>query len=143
MNGFLRNVTNGRPAATSRWRRIAQASLISLGLLGGAASMMPAGTSTLTAQPNPSRDGAYRLFWSHVAGATKYRLFEDGELAFQGFGASHAVADQPDGSYTYSLTYCVEALGIEACNLRPMRAQVTVVVKTRQSASGSLEKAAP
>ena len=105
--------------------------------------MMPTGISTLTAQPNPSQDGAYTLFWSPVAGATKYRLFEDGELAFEGFGASHAIADQPDGSYTYSLTYCVEAFGIEACNLRPVQAEVTVVVKTRQSASGSPERAAP
>ena len=143
MDSFLRNVTNGRLAAANRWRRIAQASLIPLGLLGCAAPMMPAGITTLWAQPNPSADGAYTLLWSHVAGATKYRLFEDGELAFEGFGASHAVADQPDGSYTYSLTYCVEAFGIEACNLRPMHAEVTVVVKTRQSAPRSPEKAAP
>ena len=139
MNGFLRNVTNGRPAAASRWRRIAQASLISLGLLGCAAPMMPAGISTLTAQPNPSADGAYTLYWSQVAGATKYRLFEDGELAFEGAGASHAVTGQSDGAYTYSLTYCVEAFGIEACNLRPLQAEVTVVVRNRDSASGSPE----
>ncbi|MCY3793848.1 MAG: hypothetical protein OXG51_05660 [Gammaproteobacteria bacterium] len=143
MNGFLRNVTNGRPVAASRWRRIAQASLIQLGLLGCAAPMMPAGISTLTALPNPSADGAYTLLWSHVASATKYRLFEDGELAFEGFSTSHAVADQPDGFYTYSLTYCVEAFGIEACNLRPMQAEVTVVVKTRKPGSGSAEKTAP
>ncbi|MXY06465.1 MAG: hypothetical protein F4171_05695 [Gammaproteobacteria bacterium] len=143
MNGFLRNVTNARPAAANRWRRIAQASLVHFGLFGCAAPMMPTGIRMLTAQPNPSQDGAYTLFWSHVAGATKYRLFEDGELAFEGFGASHAIADQPDGSYTYSLTYCVEAFGIEACNLRPVQAEVTVVVKTRQSAPRSPEKAAP
>lgn len=105
--------------------------------------MMPAGVPTLTAQPNPSADGAYTLLWSHVAGATKYRLFEDGELAFEGFGISHAVADQPDGSYAYSLTYCVEAFGIEACNLRPTQAEVTVVVQARKPATGSSEKTAP
>lgn len=137
MNGFLRNVTNSRLAAANRWRRIAQAILIPLGLLGCAVPMMPTGISTLTAQPNPSQDGAYTLFWSHVAGATKYRLFEDGELAFEGVGASHAVTGQPDGAYTYSLTYCVEAFGIEACNLRPVHAEVTVVVRNRESASGS------
>lgn len=139
MNSFLRNVINGRPAAANRWRRIALAGLIPLGLLGCAAPMMPAGISTLAAQPNPSTDGAYTLFWSHVAGATKYRLFENGELAFEGVGASHAVTGQPDGSYTYSLTYCVEAFGIEACNLRAVQAEVTVVVRNRESASGSTE----
>lgn len=143
MNGFLCNVINGRPAAASRWRRIALAGLIPVGVLGCAAPMMPAGITTLTAQPNPSADGAYTLLWSHVAGATKYRLLEDGELAFEGLGASHAVAGQPDGSYTYSLTYCVEAFGIEACNLRPMQAEVTVVVQTRKPPSGLPEETAP
>lgn len=143
MNSFLRNVTNGRPTAASRLRRIALAGLVQVGLLGCAASMMPAGISALTAQPNPSADGAYTLLWSHVAGATRYRLFEEGKLAFEGVGASHAVTGQPDGTYTYSLTYCVEALGIEACNLRPMQAEVTVVVKTRKPVSGPPEKALP
>lgn len=139
MNGSLRNVTNRRPEAVNRWRRIALASLLPLGLFGCAAPMMPAGITTLTAQPNPSADGAYTLLWSPVAGATKYRLLEDGKLAFEGFGISHAVAGQPAGSYTYSLTYCVEAFGIEACNLRPVQAEVTVVVRNRESASGSPE----
>ena len=140
MNSFFRKVTNGRSVATNRWRRIAWTVLISLSLLGCAAPMMPGGATTLTAQPNPSTDGAYTLHWPYVAGATKYRLFEDGELAFEGFRLSHAIAGKPNGSYTYSLTYCVEAFGIEACPLRPTQAEVTVVVAARKPVAGSPER---
>lgn len=104
---------------------------------------MPTGISALAAQPNPSADGAYTFRWTPVVGATRYRLFENGELAFEGFGHSHAVTGKPDGSYTYSLTYCVEAFGIEVCQLRPVRAEVTVVVATRQSRDAPPNEAAP
>ena len=140
MNSFLRKVANRRSTATERWRRIAWTGLLALGLLGCAAPMMPTGVSALTAHPNPSTDGAYTMHWPHMAGATKYRLFEDGKLAFEGFGLSHAIVGKPDGSYAYSLTYCVEAFGIEACQLRPMHAEVTVVVAISKPTAGSAGK---
>ena len=126
-------MAKGRSATARRWRRVAWASLVPLGLLGCVTPTMPASITALAAQPNPSADGAYTLRWPHVVGATRYRLFENGELAYEGFRLSHAVAGKPDGSHTYSLTYCVEAFGIEVCQLRPVRAEVTVVVATRQS----------
>ncbi len=129
-------MAKGRSATARRWRRVAWASLVPLGLLGCVTPTMPtmpASITALVAQPNPSADGAYTLRWPHVVGATRYRLFENGELAYEGFRLSHAVAGKPDGSYTYSLTYCVEAFGIEVCQLRPVRAEVTVVVAMRQS----------
>lgn len=129
-------MAKGRSATARRWRRVAWASLMPLGLLGCVTPTMPtmpASITALAAQPNPSTDGAYTLRWPHVVGATRYRLFENDELAYEGFRLSHAVAGKPDGSYTYSLTYCVEAFGIEVCQLRPVRAEVTVVVAMRQS----------
>ena len=143
MKWFLPRVTSGWPKAPSRWGRIAWASLLPLGLLGCVAQMMPAGVTMLTAQPNPSTDGAYTVLWPHVPGAAKYRLFEDGELAFEGFSLSHAVANKPNGSYRYALTYCVEAFGFEACHLRPLRAEVTVVVVAREPVAEPPEPKAP
>lgn len=137
MNSFLRKVASGRPTAARRWRRVAWAGLLALGLLGCAAPMMmPAGVSALMAHPNPSTDGAYTVAWPQVTGATKYRLFEDGKLAFEGFSLSHAITGKPDGAYAYSLTYCIEAFGIEVCHLRPMQAEVTVVVAHPKRAAG-------
>ena len=146
MNGILHTKAKGRSATARRWRRVAWASLVPLGLLGCVTPTMPtmpASITALAAQPNPSADGAYTLRWPHVVGATRYRLFENGELAYEGFRLSHAVAGKPDGSYTYSLTYCVEAFGIEVCQLRPVRAEVTVVVAAPQSRDAPPNEAAP
>ena len=43
-------------------------------------------------------------------------------------GTAHACAEKAEGSYTYSLTYCVVAFGIEACNFKAPAADVTVTV---------------
>lgn len=143
MNGILHTMAKGRSATARRWRRVAWASLMPLGLLGCVTPTMPTSITALAAQPNPSADGAYTLRWPHVVGATRYRLFENDELAYEGFRLSHAVAGKPDGSYTYSLTYCVEAFGIEVCQLRPVRAEVTVVVAAPQSRDAPPNEAAP
>ena len=136
-------MAKGRFASAHRWRRVAWASLMPLSLLGCMTPTMPTSITALAAQPNPSTDGAYTLRWPHVIGATRYRLFENDVLAFEGFRLSHTVAGKPDGSYTYSLTYCVEAFGIEVCQLRPLRAEVTVVVATRQSTKALPTETAP
>ncbi len=146
MNGILHTTAKGRSATARRWRRVVWASLMPLGLLGCVTPTMPsmpASITALAAQPNPSTDGAYTLRWPHVVGATRYRLFENDELAYEGFRLSHAVAGKPDGSYAYSLTYCVEAFGIEVCQLRPVRAEVTVVVATPRSRDAPPNEAAP
>ncbi len=82
----------------------------------------------LTARPNPSPDGSYAVQWTPIAGASAYRLFEDGALSYQGPSLSHAYASKAAGSYTYSLTYCVTALGVEICDLRPGLRDLTVTV---------------
>ena len=139
MNSFFRKLTNGRSVAANRCRPAAWVGLLALGLFGCAAPMVHIGTAPLRAQPNPSTDGAYTVLWAPVAGATKYRLFEDGELAFEGYSLSHAVTGKPDGSYSYSLTYCVVAFGIEACQLGPTQAELTVRVAIREPAARPLE----
>ena len=83
----------------------------------------------LSASPNPSLDGAYRVSWAAIAGASSYRLHEDGELSYQGPNLFHAYANKPEGSYTYTLTYCVTALGIEACNIKPALNELVVKVR--------------
>ena len=82
----------------------------------------------LTARPNPSPDGSYAVQWTPIAGASAYRLFEDGALSYQGPSLSHAYAGKAAGSYIYSLTYCVTALGVEICDLRPGLRDLTVTV---------------
>ena len=86
----------------------------------------------LSATPNPSTDGAYTVAWTAIGGASKYQLHENGELSYQGTAHSKAYAGKPTGSYTYSLTYCVIALGIEACNIPPGQPSVTVRVSKPQ-----------
>ena len=85
-------------------------------------------SAELTARPNPSPDGSYAVQWTPIAGASAYRLFEDGALSYQGSSLSHAYAGKAAGSYTYSLTYCVTALGVEICDLRPGLHDLTVTV---------------
>jgi len=135
MNSFFHKLTNRRSVAAKRCRPVAWAGLLTLGLFGCAAPMVHIGATPLRAQPNPSTDGAYTVLWAPVAGATKYRLFEDGELAFEGYSLSHAVTGKPDGSYNYSLTYCVVAFGIEACQLGPTQAELTVRVANQEPAA--------
>lgn len=85
-------------------------------------------SAELTARPNPSPDGSYAVRWTPIAGASAYRLFEDGALSYQGSSLSHAYAGKAAGSYIYSLTYCVTALGVEICDLRPGLRDLTVTV---------------
>ena len=117
----------GRPA------RIFQCLLLSGAVLaGGAGCVTPsvpmAGAAFLTAHPNPAPEGAYTVSWTPVGGASRYRLHENGALAYDGPELSHPFADKADGSYTYALTYCVVAFGIEACNFRAPIDEVTVTV---------------
>ena len=99
------------------------------------APSVPTGpTVLLTAHPNPSPDGAYTVSWAPVTGASSYRLHENGALRHEGPELAFSVADKPDGSYLYALTYCVIAFGIEACNFKG--AEVTVTVSRPNSYSG-------
>ena len=99
------------------------------GLAGCVTPPVPvAPAAFLTAHPNPAPDGAYTVSWAPVTGASAYRLHENGALSYEGPDTAHAYADKAEGSYTYSLTYCVVAFGIEACNFRAAAADVTVTV---------------
>ena len=86
------------------------------------------GGPALFASPNPSPEGAYRVSWAPIAGASKYQLYEDGKLSYRGADLAHAYSDKTPGTYTYTLTYCVTALSIEACNFRPALAGLRVQV---------------
>lgn len=112
--------------------RIAKAMLIGWTALCGVPSCMAPTMSVslpvLSATPNPSTDGAYTVAWNAIGGASKYQLYENGELSYRGVAPSQAYAGKPAGSYTYSLTYCVVALGIEACNIPSGLPSVTVKV---------------
>ena len=99
--------------------------------LCGAACAVPSitvGPPALTARPNPSPDGSYAVRWTPVAGASAYRLLEDGALSYEGPARSRAYVGKAAGSYTYSLTYCVAALGVQICDLRPGFRDLTVAV---------------
>lgn len=85
----------------------------------------------LSATPNPSTDGAYTVSWTPIRGASKYQLYEDGKVSYVGARRSHSYVDKAEGTYTYALSYCVTALGIEACNFRAAVADVTVTVTHR------------
>ena len=101
--------------------------------LCGAGCAVPSITvesAALTARPNPSPDGSYAVRWTPVAGASAYRLLEDGALSYEGPALSRAYVEKAAGSYTYSLTYCVAALGVEICDLRPGFRDLTVTVSS-------------
>lgn len=130
--GFAPASSPTPPGGLARSRRrfcVGAALLWSLG--GCVTPTMTVVVPSLTAAPNPSTDGAYTVSWTPVRGASSYRLHEDGALRYEGPGHRHAVENQAEGSYTYSLTYCVTAFGIEACNFRPPVADVTVTVTRR------------
>ncbi|MDE0223713.1 MAG: hypothetical protein OXP28_01090 [Gammaproteobacteria bacterium] len=82
----------------------------------------------LTARPNPSPDGSYAVRWTPIAGASTYRLLEDGSISYEGPSLSRAYVGKAAGSYTYSLTYCIAAVGVEICDLRPGLRDLTVTV---------------
>lgn len=122
-----RLATRGPGAAGS----VARATLgVALGcwLTGCVAPPIGAGAAMLTALPNPSPDGAYRVSWTPLRRATRYRLHENGVLSHEGSATSREYIDKPPGSYTYVLTVCVLAFDFEACSLRPAVAPLTVVV---------------
>ena len=100
------------------------------GIHGCMVPTMSVGLPALSATPNPSTDGAYTVAWSAIGGASKYQLHENGKLSYQGTARSQAYAGKPAGAYAYSLTYCIVALGIEAYNIPPGLASVTVSVST-------------
>ena len=85
----------------------------------------------LSATPNPSIDGSYTVSWTPIRGASKYQLYEDGKVSYVGARRSHSYVDKAEGAYTYALSYCVTALGIEACNFRAAVADLTVTVTHR------------
>ncbi len=101
--------------------------------LSGAGCAVPSITvesAALTARPNPSPDGSYAVRWTPIAGASAYRLLEDGALSYEGPALTRAYVAKAAGSYTYSLTYCVAALGVEICDLRPGLRDLTVTVSS-------------
>lgn len=108
--------------------------LVGLALaLCGAGCAVPSITvepAALTARPNPSPDGSYAVRWTPIAGASAYRLLEDGALSYEGPSLSRTYVGKAAGSYTYSLTYCVAALGVEICDLRPGLRDLTVTVSS-------------
>lgn len=122
----------GRGAQKSGPIRSASGRLAGLALaLWGAGCAVPSITvepAALTARPNPSSDGSYAVRWTPIAGASAYRLLENGALSYEGPALSRAYAGKAAGSYTYSLTYCVAALGMEICDLRPGLRDLTVTV---------------
>ena len=97
---------------------------------GCAAPSITVGSPTLTARPNPSPDGSYTVRWTPIAGASAYRLLEDGALSYEGPARSQVYVDKPAGDYTYSLTYCVSVLGVEICDLRSGVRDRTVTVSS-------------
>lgn len=66
--------------------------------------------------------------WTPIAGASNYQLLENGVRSYEGPGLSHGIESKPEGAYTYSLTYCMTMLGIEACGFKPPLADVIVRV---------------
>lgn len=102
-----------------------------MALCGVAGCMVPAmsvSLPALSAAPNPAPDGTYTVAWNAIGGASKYQLYENGALSYQGSARSQAYAGKAAGTYAYSLTYCVMALGIEACNISSGLPSVTVRV---------------
>lgn len=120
--------------ALERWSRSC-ASLMGLSMIclvtGCVAPTVRLDLPVLSANPNPSTDGAYTVSWTPIRGASKYQLYEDGKASYVGTDRSHSFVDKAEGSYTYALSYCVTALGIEACNFRAAVADVTVTVIRR------------
>ena len=125
---------NGRGAQRVRAIRGVTGWLAALALaLCGAGCAVPSITvesAALTAHPNPSPDGSFAVRWTPLAGASAYRLLEDGALSYEGPALSRAYVGKAAGSYTYSLTYCVAALGVEICDLRPGLRDLTVTVSS-------------
>lgn len=139
MNHTLSRIASDRgPAGALVDRRIARvARTIGRGLIRGAllwlvagcvAQPLPVSVRTITAYPNPSADGAYTVSWAPIAGASRYRLRENGIEIYEGSNPSHRVVGKAAGTYAYSLSYCVTVFGIEACNLKPAVENVTVEV---------------
>ena len=122
----------GRGAQRFRAIRGARGRLAGLALaLCGAGCAVPSitvGSAALTARPNPSPDGSYAVRWTPIAGASAYRLLEDGALSYEGPALSRPYVGKAAGSYTYELTYCVAVLGVEICDLRPGFRDLTVTV---------------
>ena len=85
----------------------------------------------MSANPNPSADGAYTVSWTPVRAASRYRLYENGVLSYEGPANASRYTGMAAGSYAYSLSYCVSAFGVEVCNLGPVASTVTVVVTGR------------
>ena len=121
-------LTTGRPRGTGLVARTTLGVALGCWLTGCVAAPIGAGGAMLTALPNPSSDGAYRVSWTPVRGATRYRLHENGVLSHEGSATSRGYTGKPAGSYTYVLTVCVLAFDLEACSLRPATAPLTVVV---------------
>ena len=82
----------------------------------------------LTAAPNPSPDGSYRVSWAPIRGAARYRLHENGTPSHEGSETFRDYVGKPSGIYTYVLTVWVLAFDIEACPLRPAAAPLIVTV---------------
>ena len=95
---------------------------------GCAAPSITVGSPTLTARPNPSLDGSYSVRWTPIAGASAYRLLEDGAPSYEGPSLSRVYVGKAAGGYTYSLTYCISVLGVQVCDLRTGIRDVTVTV---------------
>lgn len=107
--------------------RLARLALV-LCCAGCAVPSITVESAGLTARPNPSPDGSYAVQWTPIAGASAYRLLEDDALSYEGPSLSRTYVGKAVGSYTYSLTYCVAALGVEICDLRPGLRDLTVTV---------------
>ena len=117
----------GWPAICGALGRLVGVALV-VCCVGCAVPSITVESAALTARPNPSPDGSYAVRWTPIAGASAYRLLEDGALSYEGPALSRVYAGKVAGSYTYSLTYCVSALGVEICDLRPGLSDLTVTV---------------
>jgi len=71
----------------------------------------PPAPGGLTAAPNPSPDGAYRVTWNEVAGATRYVLKEQANggaetTVYDGTDTQWSASGKPVGPYVYRVQAC-------------------------------------
>ena len=90
--------------------------------------------NAITANPNPSPDGAYTVCWSTHYQATSYRLYEDGVAAYEGADACAAFTGRAPGAYVYTVDLCIAFAfddgPFEYCGPTDNDTPLTVTVKT-------------
>ena len=57
----------------------------------------------ITEEGKQFSDDDYHIEWADFQGATKYELFENGEVVYAGDATSFELEERPDGEYTYQI----------------------------------------